>query len=176
MVLHRAGPRVEDREDAGRAADPRAIVGERLHRRRRFAQQCGVDDLLMREGDGTQRLREREGEQVVIARRAAIAPACAPASPARAPPDTWGSGDCDRSDTRSRAPRSRHSDRASRRGPACDRRQCRASRGGARATGAPRAPRGTEGPRRERCPPTPAWSVLHRVCAPWGVTGAASNH
>ena len=47
MVLHRAGPRVEHGENAGRAAHPRAIVGKRLHGGRRLAEKRGVDPFLM---------------------------------------------------------------------------------------------------------------------------------
>ena len=47
MVLHGARPGVEDRHDAERAADPRAIVGERLDGRGSFAQERGVDELLV---------------------------------------------------------------------------------------------------------------------------------
>ena len=47
MVLHRARPRVEDREDAERAADPGAIVGERSDGGRGSAEKRGVDHRLV---------------------------------------------------------------------------------------------------------------------------------
>ena len=47
MVLHRARPGVEHGEDAERAADPRAVGSEHLDRRRGFAEEDGVDDVLM---------------------------------------------------------------------------------------------------------------------------------
>ena len=68
MVFHRARPGVEHREDAGGAADPRAIVGQRLDGGCGFAEQRGVDHHLVCASDGAQRRGEGEGEEAVIAR------------------------------------------------------------------------------------------------------------
>ena len=47
MIFQRTRPRMQDRHNAERAADPLAVVGEGLDRRRRFAKQRGVHDLLV---------------------------------------------------------------------------------------------------------------------------------
>ena len=47
MILHRARPGVQHGEDAERAADPRAIGGERLDGGRRFAEEERVDHVLV---------------------------------------------------------------------------------------------------------------------------------
>ena len=62
MVLHGARPGVEHREDAERPADLGAIGGEGLGCRRRFAEEEGVDRVLMRSREGAEFAREREGE------------------------------------------------------------------------------------------------------------------
>ena len=62
MILERARPGVEDREDPDRAADPGAIVGEGLHGGRGLAEERGIDDPLMGARDARSSMREREGE------------------------------------------------------------------------------------------------------------------
>jgi hypothetical protein len=47
MILERARPGVEHREDAGRCADPCAVGGEPLDRSCGFAEQRGIDDGLV---------------------------------------------------------------------------------------------------------------------------------
>ena len=64
---------MEDGEDAERAADPGAIVGERLDGGRRFAEEEGIDRFLMRSRQRAEFAGERQGEQVVIARGQASA-------------------------------------------------------------------------------------------------------
>lgn len=62
MILERAGPRVEHGEDPDGATDPRAIVGESLHRGGGFPQQGSVDHPLMRTRDRAELMRQRERE------------------------------------------------------------------------------------------------------------------
>lgn len=67
MVLQRPGPGVEHGEDAESTADPSAIIGDGLHRTGGFTQERGVDDTLMPPRHGAELMREREGEEVMIA-------------------------------------------------------------------------------------------------------------
>ena len=62
MIFERARPRVQDREDPDRAADPGAIVGEGLHGGRGFPQERGIDDPLVRTRDRAELMGQREGE------------------------------------------------------------------------------------------------------------------
>ena len=78
VVVEPARPSVEDRQDAGRAADPGPIGGDGLHSGGRFAQQEGVDALLVCARYRAELLWEREGEEVVIAREEARAHALEP--------------------------------------------------------------------------------------------------
>jgi hypothetical protein len=50
------------------ASDPRAIGRQRLDGGRGFVEQRGIDQFLVRVGEGAQLLREGEGEEVVVAR------------------------------------------------------------------------------------------------------------
>ncbi len=67
MVEHRARPGVEHGETADLRADIARIGGQPLEGRRRAAQQHAVDDALVREREGAQRLRQGEGHEIVRA-------------------------------------------------------------------------------------------------------------
>jgi len=62
VVVERPRPRVEHGEDAGRAADPRAILGDRQHTGGGLAQEGGVDRALVATRDRPELGRQREGE------------------------------------------------------------------------------------------------------------------
>ncbi len=68
MVIERARPGVQHGQEAGRAADPGGIAGERQDGGCGCLQEQGVDLLLMRARKGAQFLWEREGEEVVVTR------------------------------------------------------------------------------------------------------------
>jgi hypothetical protein len=112
MVVERSGPRVAHRQDARRPTDPRAILGDELYRRRCFVEERTVHDALMPLRHVPQRRGEGKGEQIAN-RTAAAAPGRTRATAGRDRLDTWDNGDCDRSDTGTRARRSDHSDTAS---------------------------------------------------------------
>ena len=69
---------MEHREDAERAADPRAIVGQRLDGGRGFAEERGVHHRLVCARDGAEWLRQGKGEERVVARQQARARALQP--------------------------------------------------------------------------------------------------
>lgn len=69
VILERAGPGVQHRQDTGRAADPLRIPGQFLHGGRRFAEERGVDHARVGARHGAEFGREREGEEIVIARQ-----------------------------------------------------------------------------------------------------------
>ena len=62
MIFEGPRPRVQDREDADRAAHPAAIIGERLHRGGGFAQEGGIDDPLVRARDDAKLVGESKCE------------------------------------------------------------------------------------------------------------------
>ena len=78
MVLHRARPGVQHGEDAERAADPRAIGGERVDGGRGFAEEHGVDHGLVGTREGTEFARQRKGQSGVVAGEQARAEALEP--------------------------------------------------------------------------------------------------
>ena len=55
-------------EDAKGAADPLSVGGESLDRRGRFTKQGGIDEPLVRAGNRPELVRQREREEVMIAR------------------------------------------------------------------------------------------------------------
>jgi len=65
-------------EDAQRAADPLAIRGERLDRRGGFTKQGGIDEPLVRASHRPELVRQREREEVMIARQQSRAKAGEP--------------------------------------------------------------------------------------------------
>src|SRR5688500_669681 len=67
MVVERARPGVEHRQNADLAADPGAIRRERLDGGCGFMEEGGGDGGLVRAGERAQWLRQGEGEQVVVA-------------------------------------------------------------------------------------------------------------
>ena len=155
MVLQGARPGMQHGEDAQRAADPLAIRGERLDRRGGFTKQGGIDEPLVRASHRPELVRQREREEVMIARQQSRAKAGEPIlSPILLA--LGGSAGCDTSGSGSRARRSRHSGRAIRRGPRCGRRQSPPWHGGVRATSVPRGLGRRPAPLSGRCPPAPA--------------------